>query len=383
MPFKNNIITGQSHYSDDFTILKLVDPSVLINSLKNGSTVIPPFQRELDLQKIDMIQDKILKHCSTNWLIQQNPIHLGYIESEITDKLYVIDGQHRIKAIEKILDLQRDIQIEVYDKKIEIIIIKFDTMLSMRSHFLDININSNIEPIYKYFDDEIIKSTILKLKNHLKTQYPESFRRLLKKSDTNHNYHIDEFIRLFIPEEVKNLYDLKNEDYGNVNVLIDKMMVANLMVKQKIYSYQISNIRKLYMTDREYEKCYENSFYLAYDNIDAINFMLEQSDDVNIEVIFKTKHKISTKMKKDVWTKRNRLSMIGKCYVCTDKISFDNFHCGHIIAESNGGKLSLDNLEPICANCNLTMGTENLLEYKNKLINFRNNMDYIKKITII
>jgi hypothetical protein len=238
MPFKNNIITGISHYTDDFTILKLVDPMILIKSLKNGTTVIPPFQRELDLEKIIMIQDRILKYNTTNWLIQQNPIHLGYIELDTTDKLYVIDGQHRIKAVEKILDLQNEIQMEVYNKKIEIIIIKFDTMTSMRNHFLDININSNIEPIYKYFDNEIIKSTILKVKNYLKNQYYESFRRSTNKSITNHNYHIDEFIRLFSPEDIKLFYNSKEEDFGNVNLLIDKIMIINLIAKEKLFTYR-------------------------------------------------------------------------------------------------------------------------------------------------
>jgi len=32
------------------------------------------------------------------------------------------------------------------------------------------------------------------------------------------------------------------------------------------------------------------------------------------------------------------------------------FHCGHVLAEANGGKLSVENLRPICAQCNLSMG---------------------------
>lgn len=383
MPFKNNIITGQSHYTDDITILKLVDPNTIIKSIKNGATVIPPFQRELDLDKISMIQDRILKHNTNNWLIQQNPIHLGYIELDTTNKLYVIDGQHRIKAVENIFDLQNEIQMETYNKKIEIIIIKFDTMTSMRNHFIDININSNIEPIYKYFDDEIIKSTILRLKNYLKTGYSDAFRRLSNKSTTNHNHHIDEYIRLFNPDDIKIFYDSKNEDYGNVNILIDKIMIVNLIVKEKIYIYQKNNTRKFYMTDKEYDKCYENCFYLAYDNINSVDLILDLSDDIDIELIIKTKQKMSKKMRHDVWIKRNNSSIEGKCFVCNDNIDYNNFHCGHIIAEKNGGLLLLTNLEPICMHCNLTMGTENLLEYKKKLISFRDNMNYIKNITII
>ena len=39
------------------------------------------------------------------------------------------------------------------------------------------------------------------------------------------------------------------------------------------------------------------------------------------------------------------------------------FHCGHVIAEANGGKITLENLRPICAQCNLSMRTTNMDEF--------------------
>ena len=43
-----------------------------------------------------------------------------------------------------------------------------------------------------------------------------------------------------------------------------------------------------------------------------------------------------------------------------------SFHCGHIIAESKGGELSVNNLKPICQSCNSSMGTQNMDEYIKK-----------------
>ena len=40
------------------------------------------------------------------------------------------------------------------------------------------------------------------------------------------------------------------------------------------------------------------------------------------------------------------------------------FHCGHVIAEANGGQITLENLRPICAQCNLSMRTTNMDEFK-------------------
>ena len=48
------------------------------------------------------------------------------------------------------------------------------------------------------------------------------------------------------------------------------------------------------------------------------------------------------------------------------EIKMNSFHCGHVLAVVNGGKTSVDNLRPICAACNLSMGTENLEDFKTR-----------------
>ena len=56
-----------------------------------------------------------------------------------------------------------------------------------------------------------------------------------------------------------------------------------------------------------------------------------------------------------------------KCMCCgVNEIRMNSFHCGHVIAESNGGRSSVDNLRPICSACNLSMGTENMEDFKKR-----------------
>ena len=43
---------------------------------------------------------------------------------------------------------------------------------------------------------------------------------------------------------------------------------------------------------------------------------------------------------------------------CRNIINVTNFQAGHRLAEANGGQVTLDNLVPICASCNQSMGTE-------------------------
>lgn len=57
-----------------------------------------------------------------------------------------------------------------------------------------------------------------------------------------------------------------------------------------------------------------------------------------------------------------------KCLCCSiNFITQFDFHCGHIEAKSCGGDLSLENLRPICAKCNLSMGNENMIEFMQRL----------------
>ena len=57
------------------------------------------------------------------------------------------------------------------------------------------------------------------------------------------------------------------------------------------------------------------------------------------------------------------------CYIhwCDNEINVFDFHVGHDKPESKGGTLSVDNLKPICARCNLSMSNNYTIEQWNQL----------------
>ena len=59
-----------------------------------------------------------------------------------------------------------------------------------------------------------------------------------------------------------------------------------------------------------------------------------------------------------------------KCYVswCQNTITVSDFHVGHDKPESKGGSLDLDNLKPLCARCNLSMGNNYTIKEWNKMM---------------
>ncbi|ATZ81251.1 D5 family helicase-primase [Bodo saltans virus] len=56
-----------------------------------------------------------------------------------------------------------------------------------------------------------------------------------------------------------------------------------------------------------------------------------------------------------------------KCCNLTD-ITQLKFECGHIIAESHGGNTDINNLIPICNDCNKSMGVKNFFDFKKSLV---------------
>lgn len=90
-----------------------------------------------------------------------------------------------------------------------------------------------------------------------------------------------------------------------------------------------------------------------------------------------TKKSIPIIVKRLVWNK-----YIGedigksKCYCC--KLSYItqlSFHCGHVVAEKNGGDINVDNLRPICQSCNSSMGINNMDSYITKYSLHKSNND--------
>ena len=69
------------------------------------------------------------------------------------------------------------------------------------------------------------------------------------------------------------------------------------------------------------------------------------------------KANIPKALREQCWVATMGKKFENKCYVswCTNTISVFDFHVGHDVPESHGGKLDINNLKPICARCNLSM----------------------------
>ena len=130
--------------------------------------------------------------------------------------------------------------------------------------------------------------------------------------------------------------------------------------------------------------CNENKIQLHESKIDKANSKLENLQKTLLEITNKTKEieekieinndkkykkkPIPKTLKMSVWYTHigKEIGMV-KCPCCnSNEISQMDFDCGHVIAESKGGPMTIENLKPICNRCNRSMRTMNMNEFKQK-----------------
>jgi len=73
-------------------------------------------------------------------------------------------------------------------------------------------------------------------------------------------------------------------------------------------------------------------------------------------------------LKEQVWKLSNGISLEGFCYVCKNKLYFNNFEAGHIEAEVKGGDTSINNLRAVCKPCNRSCSSKNMEAFKQILL---------------
>lgn len=336
--------------SRDNTIYKIIKLKDVLNYINNNIIKVPKYQRELDQDKVDEIKNEIIK--DDLYLLQRsNPIQLGSLLVGKKYIHYLIDGQHRIEAL-KLLDdnyLELDIAfvITVCNNELQVINLYKKLIRHLESYYV---IDSGI------IDFDYSQSLEFKFKELLKEHYLDYF---VKGSKNEYVYTIDNYL---LELKNKKFFDRKfNSDMEIKDYIFEKF---NEYKKYNNYDMNVKNNPTIfYKKDLEYIiktnntpiASKKNNFidYLCYDNIEPYH------------IYKKNKIKISKKLKNDLWCKIYGNKTSTNCIItnCNNIIEKDNYHAGHIISEYNNGPTEINNLYPICQNCNLKMNKKNWKEY--------------------
>ena len=183
---------------------------------------------------------------------------------------------------------------------------------------------------------------------------------------------------IYFKDALSNKYELLDKIYYKdeltskykivkTNILTDK----NELSCSKIYYKDVLSDKYELLTDKIYYKDNLTNKYeiIKYKNIKKnkeSKLPSEKLDSINNEneIYTKTKYKkekIPICVKNTLWSLYFENNLQGNCQCCkTEIITKNNFDCGHIISEKQGGKIELENLKPICRSCNSSMGTTNM-----------------------
>lgn len=138
--------------------------------------------------------------------------------------------------------------------------------------------------------------------------------------------------------------EILNKDESK-KALFDK--IKKLEDEVKTLKSELKNIKILYKNE----------------NTQIIENITEEVEEKKIKKVYKTK--LNSVIRYATWNRTIGVNVgVYRCLCCnTAEISQQNFQCGHIISRRNGGEDVLDNLIPICGNCNSSMGSTNMDEF--------------------
>lgn len=329
----------------------------------------PPHQGELQDNRIDEMISEYCVHPEY-WLNKQI-----VTVSILNDSYFITDGQHRIEAAKK-LYLEHNYCNET-DHFLIFNWFTVETEDEMRDLFKSVNKDSTKNELF-VTQDIIIQARAEKFVKFFKSNYGPIF----PKKSNKYRYQIESF-----RDELLKIGLFSKEHYNEANICSDinnDEDVEHYILRSageyfKLYDYN------RYITQNQLE-------YLFYaDEVKFIKdhnvFMLKHNNFIEWIASNKTirpKHNtkppprktIPVSVKNIIWKREYGENENGKCPItlCDNIIKKDinnNWHCGHVISHHNGGKMSEDNLRPICIACNLDMSSTNWVEYEERLQQFK------------
>ena len=269
--------------------------------------------------------------------------------------------------------------------------ISYINLISNINKYITKNGRSNINKLARYFSMYLRETNILNMCDTL--------------NFLSNNFNPDNNIRRFIIE----YYNIKDsteynyilkiinccnqikpsiEDNRNLYLIYIEICIQNIRNDLDETLFKLftklfyDNIEKFWLKSIDSPIFFNEHSYTLYD---FINWNMS-NDNYNkvIEIINKTYNEINTKHKKKqkknsvkcsktiskalktkVWHKYiGKEAGTRKCLCCNNnEINQLDFECGHVLAKTNGGKNSIENLRPICGMCNKSMRTTHMLEF--------------------
>lgn len=315
----------------------------------------PDIQRIINNNKVtDIIKQQLDFFKKNNFFnfTASSPLNIHYI-----DKTYMlVDGQHRLLALEKLYN-EYSHNILVY-----IMIVNVKTKGELEYNYNMINKNTPL-PDFSHFQD-IDK----KIPEIVFSEYQLQFPKIWSKTTRSRRPHI--FPNHFQEALGFICQETKIDNSRNLKTVLEQYNEKLRNWEPNIY------FSKFNVNENQYKLAKEYDFYLglfSYQNEDyGFHWARKIVEDLTGKQVksksscnVKKKKNIPKKVKNDSWDKHIGENIASVLCLCCRKnlINSKDFHAGHVQSEKNGGKVTVDNIVPICAPCNYSMNSTNMEEY--------------------
>jgi len=287
----------------------------------------PPYQADLDDAKVkEMIRS-----------YQANP-EFGYFKNTIVIAvrmtgqkcLYLVDGQHRVDMCKQ----------KAIEYPFQVLFYAISTDDEMRELFREINYDS-----YKNLTYVSLGADTARLVDDFMDYYKD--KPFTKKKGESRLYTLKGFT------DAISTYIQRFSDLPSLTQAMEQKQREFIQKVDFTHSYA------------EEKECIQTQCVLPLKECNFINFLLNNAEpeyNGKGKTISKT---IPLSLKKTVWNHWMGMNVgEAKCPVCKITLIHQmSFHCGHILAKSNGGTNTVDNLKPICQSCNSSMGNQNMNDF--------------------
>jgi hypothetical protein len=299
------------------------------------------FQRNIDENHVDSIMDfQQLQYNKTGEYKFIHPIIIGSYDN--TNKHIVLDGQHRIEVIKKLVN-NFNIIVQVIQLKDE------------KEAYANIKLINTHKPYVQ------LESNYISLVDKKLLKYKSFISSATKRGPQVPNFNINIVDNLLN----KNSKWITSEFIKEMDILSDFIRTnwISMSISKKSFDKALSKTGPTF-----YLGLMRNNSWL-----DAIIIKMRGTNYCDIEYSsypFKLKrYSISSSVKDKLWRTHSSNKCEALCYIgkCGTVISYRNFKVGHVKSVFDGGSSDIDNLRCICHDCNVQMATQNLEEYKKSL----------------
>lgn len=323
---------------------------------------VPRLQRCLNTEHVDgMIQDQVREYASHACFSILQSITVGILHG---DK-YIIDGQHRLAAYDKL----RQMGYPIHEVIVPVVFYHASCKEELSDYYNRINKNMPIHP----FETDEAWEDVGKVFCGL---FQDSFGSYVKPSKSCRCPHIS-LDELKTHLQARNITSRLSNTSKTVHDFWKCVIDLNTQMHGKVNDQMCPKMHK------RLQECVAKSvkskcmpcFLGAWRHFEWLDIALHRLEHPNEEISLciaeNARCRIPVILREQVWKKHNvNTCDIGECFACNTPLRYMDMECGHIIAHALGGETTLGNLMPICKACNRDMGIMNLLHYKNMIDRF-------------